>query len=67
MRKNQILIHSAVCEACVFASETDIPSGLTENYMYCEASCILTMAGKCCSSFIPKRKYKGKVHVVYWW
>ena len=69
MRRNQILIHGAVCEACVFATATDIPSGLTENYIYCEVNCIfmLKRAGKCCSAFTPKRKYKGKVHFVYGW
>lgn len=49
------------CEACVFATETDKPSGLTENYLYCELKCCLTRLRRHCSDFIPRRKYKCRV------
>lgn len=69
MRKNQTLLYGKSCEACIFATETDMPSGLIENYLWCESKFRLTKPkfGCVCKRFIPKRKYKGKVHFVYGW
>lgn len=60
-RKSQIMLYVQVCEACVFGTETDIPHGLIDNYLYCELNCWLTILNQRCPSFIPKRKYNGKV------
>lgn len=59
---NQIQLVARSCEACVFSTETDMPSGLTENYLYCELRCCLTKLGRHCCDFMPKRKYNGRVH-----
>ena len=57
-----MMIYGRLCEACVFGTETDIPHGLTDNYLYCELHCCLTRLGQVCNSFIPKRKYNCKVY-----
>lgn len=61
IRESQIMLRGQLCEACVFGTETDIPHGLIDNYLYCEFNCWLTRLNQRCPSFIPKRKYNGKV------
>lgn len=61
MGKKQIQIYAQLCEACVFGTETDIEHGHIDNYLWCEIHCWLTRLGQTCSSFMPKRKYDGKV------
>ena len=59
---NRIRLVARLCEACIFSTETDMPSRLTENYLYCELRCCLTKLGRYCCDFMPKRKYNGRVH-----
>lgn len=49
-----------MCKNCIFATETDMPCGLGDNYLWCEYGCGTTVEHRWCRNFIPKRKFKRK-------
>lgn len=67
MTKDKIKLHSTVCEACIFGTVTDIEYWDSYNidyfkFLWCEKRCSLKKQNDKCCYFIPKRKYRGKVH-----
>lgn len=49
-----------ICKSCVFSTETDVPSSLVRNYLWCEHHCKLTKENRWCESYIPKRNLRNK-------
>lgn len=49
-----------LCKNCTFATETDMPCGLGDNYLWCEYSCRMTTDFRWCRNFMAKRKFRRK-------
>ena len=48
------------CKNCTFVTETDMPCGLGDNYLWCECSYRITNENRWCRNFMAKRKFKRK-------